>query len=51
VIEKEILGMVISEVIFRLTGFGPSRSICDVFAGQVIAEANAMHQDLSFHEQ
>lgn len=37
--DKEILGMVISDIIFNVFGFGPSKSICDPFAEAVLAEA------------
>ena len=36
---EEELALIISEVIFRMSGFGPSQSICKPFAQQVIAEA------------
>jgi hypothetical protein len=37
--DPQILGMLVSECIFRLYGFGPSQSLCQPFAEQVIAEA------------
>jgi hypothetical protein len=45
-IDKELLGMIISNLIFEHFGLGPSKSICDPFAGQVIAEASAINFDL-----
>jgi hypothetical protein len=31
--------MIVSQAIYAVTGFGPSKSICDPFAQQVIDEA------------
>jgi hypothetical protein len=36
---EEELALIISDVLFRAFGFGPSQSICKPFAQQVIAEA------------
>lgn len=38
--------MIISDLIFRITGFGPSKSICDPFAQQVIGEAEKVGYEL-----
>jgi hypothetical protein len=45
-IDEELLGMIISNLIFEYFGLGPSKSICDPFAKQVIAEARAVNFDL-----
>jgi hypothetical protein len=45
-IESDRLAMVISEVIFQMFGFGPSRSICEPFAKEVIAQAQAVGHPL-----
>lgn len=37
--EIAIVGMVVSEMMFRWSGFGPSRQLCDEFASKVMAEA------------
>jgi hypothetical protein len=41
-IEPPLLGMVISNLLYQTLGFGPSKSICEPFATQVIAEAAAL---------
>lgn len=38
--------MIVSDLIFRVTGFGPSRSICDPFAQQVLDEADKVGHEL-----
>jgi hypothetical protein len=38
--------MIISDLIFRVTGFGPSKSICDPFAQQVIEQADELGYEL-----
>jgi hypothetical protein len=38
-LDKDTLSMAISECVFRLFGFGPSKSITDPYAEAVIAEA------------
>lgn len=43
---KAMLGMVLSEAVFRLTGFGPSKALCDEFAERVIEQADAVGQTL-----
>jgi hypothetical protein len=45
-IESEMLAMVISEMVFEMFGFGPSKSICEPFAQAVIAEAQAVNYPL-----
>ncbi len=45
-VDQQMLGMVISDMIFRVFGFRPSMSICDTFAGQVIEEAHAVGAQL-----
>jgi hypothetical protein len=45
-VNPEMLGMVISDLIFRAFGFGPSKNICDEFAGKVIEEAHAVGANL-----
>ncbi len=42
-----ILGMMFSEAVFRVTGFGPSRTLCDEFAGRVIAEAESVNHRIT----
>jgi hypothetical protein len=39
---KVLLGMILSEAVFRLTGFGPSRGLCDEFAERVLAQAETV---------
>jgi len=46
-IDSRLLGMMVSELVYHAVGFGPSRSICDPFAEQVIAEAQAVGYDLT----
>lgn len=43
----DILGMITSDLIFRVTGFGPSQSICKPFAEQVLAEASAANYEMT----
>jgi hypothetical protein len=38
----EILGMMVSEAVFQLFGFGPSQDICKPFAERVIEEADRL---------
>jgi len=45
-IDQRLLGMAFSELVYHAFGFGSSRSICDPFAEQVIAEARAVGYDL-----
>ena len=46
-IDKDVLSMVISEAVFHLTNFGPSKSITDPYAEAVIAEAEKVHVTLT----
>lgn len=41
-LDKDMLSMAISECIFRLFGFGPSKTITDPYAEAVIAEAQKL---------
>jgi hypothetical protein len=45
----DILAMIVSDLIFRVTGFGPSKSICLPFAQQVLDEAEAVKYDIVFN--
>jgi hypothetical protein len=44
--DEELLGMLISELVYRATGFGPSQSITRPFAAQVLAEAKTVNYQL-----
>lgn len=44
--DKDLLSMIISDMIMRVTGFGPSKSLCDPFAESVIAEAARVNYSL-----
>jgi hypothetical protein len=41
--DKEKLAMVISDMMYQVFGFGPSKSICEPFAEQVLAEAKVVN--------
>ena len=45
-IDKDMLSMIISDTVFRLFGFGPSKSITDPYAEAVIAEAEKVTHQL-----
>jgi hypothetical protein len=47
--KSEVLATITSDLIFRVTGFGPSRSICEPFAEQVLAEADAVNFNVNFN--
>lgn len=47
--DKDLLSMIISDMIFRATDFGPSKSICDPFAEAVIAEAKSVNYRMKLH--
>jgi hypothetical protein len=35
-----VLGMMVSNIIFELTGFGPSKVLCDDFVDRVMTQAS-----------
>lgn len=46
---EDLLSTIISDLIFRVTGFGPSKSICLPFAQQVLDEAESIKYEISFN--
>lgn len=49
-IDAQMLGMIVSQMIFEMFGFGPSRSICDEFAEKVIQEAESVNYRIEVPE-
>jgi len=45
--DVEIFGMVLSEAVFRLTGFGPSKQVSNEFAQRILAEAKMVGYDIN----
>ena len=43
-----LLGTIVSDLVFRVTGFGPSQSICLPFAEKVYDEAEAVNAPIRF---
>lgn len=45
---KVVLGMILSEGCKRVTGFTPSKEVCDKFADRVLEEARDSGHEIQF---